>query len=122
MGQENGWVAMSVAEHLRRARDPRFTAVVRIEHAALGMMNKVQHAPFGQFQLAEILGHDLDPGERKLAGDSTVRKAIKDAITLGILDPRSTKTCLVVPVTALCQWQRRDSVCQEHRIGPRYDS
>jgi hypothetical protein len=131
-GQDRGWVAMSVAEHLRRARDPRFTAVVRIEHAALALMNKVQHAQLEPFQLADILGHDLEPEEhlvdagwellrpgRRLAGDSTIRKAIKDAIALGTLEPGSTRKCLIVPLTAQTRWQRRDSQCRVHSVGTR---
>jgi len=119
-GQQTGWIAFAVAEHEIRARDSRFTVIYRIEQAALAFANKIGHAEFDDDELALILGRELDLGGRKLAGESTVRKAVKDGIRLGVLLEGSNRRCLIVPQwAAQTEWSQRDSLCHEHRIGLR---
>lgn len=115
------WVAVSVAECLRRAADPRRPAVVRIVEAARAHTNRIGHAEFGAYELEELLGRDDPecPGARKLAGRSTIRKAVRDAVALGDLHPTSTIKCLVLPPDAVQAPRLGAARCITHRIGAR---
>jgi hypothetical protein len=86
-GVQNPWVKSYQAAWAEDAQNPTLDAWFRVMAAAYGRIQANGHAPFGKGELSRFLQMNAP----------AVSKAIKRAVSKGLLDHSSTARCLVLP-------------------------
>jgi hypothetical protein len=83
----------------RQALNPNVLPLAhRIYALAYGCHNANGHTPLGPGELKRLMCRPpTDSGRARFYDDSTVYRAIQDAVRFGYLDARSSRSCLIVP-------------------------
>lgn len=117
------WGSVDQVHARQMARDPDVKPLwLRVMFASMGWSNLIGHAEFARSGLAVVLqSNDPQTGVLSIPSDSQVDTAIRTAKTKGLVDPDSTRRCLVAPEWWDKAGGKGTRTCAEHAIYPRRD-
>lgn len=121
MNDTPAWARHYQAPWCDDAVNPRFPLPLRVAFLAFGSHRANGHARFKQGEVAMVLGHQGEHGERIPADRRTVWRAIKQAIDYGMLAEGSRALCLVVPSHRIVGGMGNENApCDRHGDGPHH--
>jgi len=94
---EGYWTKHYQSAYLEDAADPAYPNAIRVAFFAYGKYKANGHARLKQRQIANLLGAFDDDGTFVPTSKYVVDRAIKTAISYGLLAPGSKALCLIVP-------------------------
>lgn len=116
---EGYWTKHYQSAYLEDAANPRYPNAIRVAFLAYGTHKANGHARFRQREVANVLGETID-GTFEPASKYAVDRAIKTAISYGLLAEGSKALCLIVPGHRIRGHHGdADAPCDRHSPRPR---
>jgi hypothetical protein len=102
--------------YLEDAANPAYPNAIRVAYLAYGKHKANGHARFKQREIANVLGAFATDGTFEPASKYVVDRAIKTAISYGLLAPESKALCLIVPGHRIRGYHGdAEAPCDRHR-------
>lgn len=116
---EGYWTKHYQSAYLEDAANPAYPNAIRVAFLAYGEHKANGHARFKQREIANVLG-EMDDGTFVPASKYVVDRAIKTAISYGLLSPGSRALCLIVPGHRIRGHHgEADATCDRHQSTAR---
>ena len=116
---EGYWTKHYQSAYLEDAANPRYPNAIRVAFLAYGKHKANGHARFKQREIANVLGEVDENGDFVPASKYVVERAIKTAVSYGLLAEGSKALCLVVPGHRIRGHHGdAEAPCDRHRKRP----